>query len=69
MKLLFKNKMPFCVSIKEFHTARFFIGFTNEESCGKCVPCREGLQHMLMILDKILSGKPLSSRTSSRPAS
>jgi len=38
-------------------TARFFIGFTNEESCGKCVPCREGLKHMLMILDKILSGK------------
>ncbi len=38
-------------------TARFFIGFTNEESCGKCVPCREGLKHMLMLLDKILSGK------------
>ena len=38
-------------------TARFFIGFTNEESCGKCVPCREGLKHMLMILDKTLSGK------------
>jgi len=38
-------------------TARFFIGFTHEESCGKCAPCREGLKHMLMILDKILSGK------------
>ncbi len=38
-------------------TARFFIGFTNEESCGKCVPCREGLKHMLMLLDKILAGK------------
>ena len=42
-------------------TARFFIGFTNEESCGKCVPCREGLKHMLMILDKILSGKATQS--------
>jgi len=38
-------------------TARFFIGFTNEESCGKCVPCREGLKHMLMLLDKVLTGK------------
>ncbi len=38
-------------------TARFFIGFTDEESCGKCVPCREGLKHMLMILDKILAGR------------
>ena len=38
-------------------TARFFIGVTGEESCGKCVPCREGLKHMLMILDKTLAGK------------
>ena len=42
-------------------TARFFIGFTNEESCGKCVPCREGLKHMLMILDKILARKATTS--------
>ncbi len=42
-------------------TARFFIGFTNEESCGKCVPCREGLKHMLMLLDKILVGKATES--------
>ncbi len=42
-------------------TARFFVGFTNEESCGKCAPCREGLKHMLMILDKILAGKAVSS--------
>lgn len=42
-------------------TARFFIGFTNEESCGKCVPCREGLKHMLMILDKTLAGKATES--------
>ena len=42
-------------------TARFFIGFTSEESCGKCVPCREGLKHMLMILDKILAGKAAES--------
>jgi NADH:ubiquinone oxidoreductase subunit F (NADH-binding) len=42
-------------------TARFFVGFTNEESCGKCAPCREGLKHMLMVLDKILAGKATSS--------
>ncbi|MCD6420005.1 MAG: NADH-quinone oxidoreductase subunit J/K, partial [Synergistetes bacterium] len=37
-------------------TARFFIGFTNEESCGKCVPCREGLRHMLNILNRLVAG-------------
>ncbi|KUK13760.1 MAG: NADH-quinone oxidoreductase subunit J/K [Synergistetes bacterium] len=36
-------------------TALFFIGFTSEESCGKCTPCREGLKQMLHILHKILS--------------
>ena len=38
-------------------TARFFVGFTNEESCGKCVPCREGLRHMLSILDRLVAGQ------------
>jgi NADH:ubiquinone oxidoreductase subunit F (NADH-binding)/(2Fe-2S) ferredoxin len=36
---------------------RFFIEFTASESCGKCVPCRVGLQQMLKILDKITEGK------------
>jgi len=37
--------------------ARFFMQFTQSESCGKCVPCREGLRQMLRILDGITSGK------------
>ncbi len=36
---------------------RFFIEFTASESCGKCVPCRVGLQQMLKILDKITQGR------------
>lgn len=38
-------------------TAGFFLGFTSEESCGKCAPCREGLKNMFNILNKILSGR------------
>uniref|UniRef100_A0A7V4DFT4 NADH-quinone oxidoreductase subunit NuoF n=1 Tax=Candidatus Caldatribacterium californiense TaxID=1454726 RepID=A0A7V4DFT4_9BACT len=37
--------------------ARFFMSFTQSESCGKCVPCREGTKHMLNILQKIVDGK------------
>jgi NADH-quinone oxidoreductase subunit F/NADP-reducing hydrogenase subunit HndC len=37
--------------------ARFFLDFTVDESCGKCVPCREGTKRMLEILEKITSGK------------
>ena len=37
--------------------ARFFMGFTQRESCGKCVPCREGTQRMLEILENIIQGK------------
>jgi NADH-quinone oxidoreductase subunit F len=37
--------------------ARYFIHFLQEESCGKCVPCREGLRVMLEILDRICAGK------------
>jgi NADH-quinone oxidoreductase subunit F len=37
--------------------ARYFIGFTASESCGKCPPCREGLTKMLHILDSIVEGK------------
>ena len=36
--------------------ARFFLRFTAEESCGKCVPCRVGTTRMLEILDRISSG-------------
>ncbi|MEG0829589.1 MAG: NADH-quinone oxidoreductase subunit NuoF [Anaerovoracaceae bacterium] len=37
--------------------ARFFMNFTQNESCGKCVPCREGTRRMLEILEKIVEGK------------
>ena len=37
--------------------ARFFMNFTQNESCGKCVPCREGTKNMLAILQKIVDGK------------
>ena len=37
--------------------ARFFMNFTQNESCGKCVPCREGTKRMLEILEKIGAGK------------
>ncbi len=37
--------------------ARFFMNFTQNESCGKCVPCREGTKRMLEILENIVSGK------------
>ena len=36
--------------------ARFFMSFTQRESCGKCVPCREGTKRMLDILEKIVNG-------------
>ena len=36
--------------------ARFFMNFTQRESCGKCVPCREGTKRMLEILTKITKG-------------
>ncbi|MCX5998046.1 MAG: 4Fe-4S binding protein, partial [Chloroflexi bacterium] len=37
--------------------ARYFIKFLTEESCGKCVPCREGLDRMLDILTDISEGR------------
>ena len=37
--------------------ARFFMNFTQHESCGKCVPCREGTKNLLKILEKIVAGK------------
>lgn len=37
--------------------ARFFMNFTQNESCGKCVPCREGTKRMLEILERIVDGR------------
>ena len=37
--------------------ARFFMNFTQNESCGKCVPCREGTKNMLKILERIVKGE------------
>ena len=37
--------------------ARFFMNFTQNESCGKCVPCREGTKRMLEILEDIVAGR------------
>ena len=37
-------------------TARYYVRFLAEESCGKCTPCREGLRHMLRILTDICEG-------------
>jgi NADH-quinone oxidoreductase subunit F len=36
--------------------ARFFLSFTQDESCGKCVPCRVGTKRMLEILTRITEG-------------
>ncbi len=38
-------------------TARYFVDFLTDESCGKCVPCREGLRQMHKILTNITAGK------------
>jgi NADH:ubiquinone oxidoreductase subunit F (NADH-binding)/(2Fe-2S) ferredoxin/Pyruvate/2-oxoacid:ferredoxin oxidoreductase delta subunit len=37
--------------------ARYFLEFLTDESCGKCVPCREGIRQMLKILTNITKGK------------
>ncbi len=37
--------------------ARYFLDFTQKESCGKCVPCRVGTRHILEVLEKITTGK------------
>ena len=37
--------------------ARYFLNFTQEESCGKCVPCRVGTKQMVNILARITEGK------------
>ena len=37
--------------------ARFFMNFTQNESCGKCVPCRGGTKQMLAVLERIVAGE------------
>jgi NADH-quinone oxidoreductase subunit F len=50
--LVVMNKNTCMVSI-----ARFFMQFTQNESCGKCVLCREGTRQMLAMLDDIMNGE------------
>jgi NADH-quinone oxidoreductase subunit F len=38
-------------------TAKYFLSFTQQESCGKCVPCRVGTRHLVQILEKMCQGK------------
>jgi NADH:ubiquinone oxidoreductase subunit F (NADH-binding)/(2Fe-2S) ferredoxin len=38
-------------------TARYFLTFTQSESCGKCVPCRVGTRHLAGLLEKVCQGK------------
>jgi len=38
-------------------TAKYFLSFTQAESCGKCVPCRVGTKHLVQILQRICQGK------------
>ena len=49
--LVVMNKQTCMIQI-----ARFFMNFTQNESCGKCVPCREGTKQMLALLDEIIDG-------------
>lgn len=41
--------------------ARFFLNFTKKESCGKCIPCREGTARLLEVLENIVKSNPNSS--------
>jgi NADH:ubiquinone oxidoreductase subunit F (NADH-binding) len=41
--------------------AKYFMTFTQRESCGKCVPCRVGTRHMVEILERVCDGKADSS--------
>ena len=50
--LVAMNKNTCMVSV-----ARFFMDFTQRESCGKCVLCREGTRQMLGLLDDIIEGR------------
>lgn len=41
--------------------AKYFLNFLQEESCGKCLPCREGIRKMLAILTRITDGQGVMS--------
>ncbi len=41
--------------------ARYFINFATGESCGKCIPCREGLKHALLLINRVQAGKATSN--------
>ena len=43
--------------------AKFFMDFIQRESCGKCIPCREGTRHMLAILEDITNSRKNESGT------
>lgn len=43
------------------NVAKYFLQFTREESCGKCVPCRVGTKRLYEILDRITRGKGVPS--------
>ena len=43
--------------------AHYFLSFLQEESCGKCLPCRLGLQTMLDVLNRITSGEGTDGKT------
>ena len=43
--------------------ARYFLQFTQEESCGKCVPCRVGTREMVNILTRITQGEGLEGES------
>ncbi|MBF9017734.1 MULTISPECIES: NADH-ubiquinone oxidoreductase-F iron-sulfur binding region domain-containing protein [unclassified Oceanispirochaeta] len=49
--LVVMNKSTCMVQI-----ARFFMKFTQSESCGKCVPCREGTRQILELIDEVTQG-------------
>ncbi|HZE21913.1 MAG TPA: NADH-ubiquinone oxidoreductase-F iron-sulfur binding region domain-containing protein, partial [Desulfobaccales bacterium] len=40
--------------------AKYFLRFTQEESCGKCTPCREGTEYLALLLEKISRGEGTS---------
>lgn len=50
--LVVMNKQSCMIQI-----AKFFMEFTQNESCGKCVPCREGTKQMLAMLEEITKGE------------
>jgi bidirectional [NiFe] hydrogenase diaphorase subunit len=40
--------------------AHYFMEFSMDESCGKCVPCRVGTRHLHGLLDKVVQGRATS---------